>query len=47
MDLLKLYDKLVEDPELKDIAIDDIFRVAYAIFKLIASGECFYRDDFD
>ena len=45
MDVLKLCDKLFEDEELKDIPIDHIFRVAYAVLVLIAEGECFYRID--
>jgi hypothetical protein len=42
MDTLKLCDKLFEDDELKDIPIDYIFRVAYAVLSIIASGECFF-----
>lgn len=42
MDTLKLYDMLCENDELKDIPIDFIFRVAYALLSIIASGECFF-----
>ena len=47
MDVLKLYDKLMSDKDLRDIPIDYIFRVTLAIFTLIAEGDCFYNDDFD
>ena len=47
MDLMKLCDKLFEDEDLKDISLENIFRVAYAVLPIIASGESFYKDDFD
>ena len=47
MDVLKLCDKLFEDDDLKDIPLEMIFRVAYAVVSIIAEGECFYKDDFD
>ena len=47
MDVMKLCDKLFEDEELKDIPLEFIFRVAYAVVTIIAEGECFYKDDFD
>ena len=45
MDIEKLCDKLFEEKEIQDIPIDYVFRVAYAILKLISSGECFYKLD--
>ena len=47
MDVLKLCDKLIEDKDLQDIPCDYIFRVAYAVFAIIAKGECFYKDEFE
>lgn len=47
MDILKLCDKLFEDKDLHDIPIDYIFRVAKAVLSIIASGECFHKDEFD
>ena len=47
MDVLKLCDKLFEDEDLKDIPLEMIFRVAYAVVSIIAEGDCFYKDDFD
>lgn len=47
MDILKLCDALFEDEELKDIPLESIFRVAYAVLTIISKGDCFYKDDFD
>ena len=47
MDILKLFDKLSEDEDLKDIPSDYLFRVVCAVFALIANGKFFYKDDFD
>ena len=47
MDVLELCDQLFEDEDLKDIPIDYIFRVTYAVLTLIAEGKCFYSIDFD
>lgn len=42
MDVVKLFDLLLEDEEIKDIPQEIIFRVAYEVIALISSGECFY-----
>lgn len=47
MNILELCDRLFENEDLKDIPIDYIFRVAYAVLVLIAEGECFYKIDFE
>lgn len=47
MDILKLCDKLFEDSDLQDIPIDYIFRVVKAVITVMATGECFYKADFD
>ena len=47
MNILELCDKLFENEDLKDIPIDYIFRVVYAVLVLIAEGECFYKIDFE
>jgi hypothetical protein len=47
MNVLELCDKLFEDEDLKDIPMEMIFRVAFSVVKIIASGECFYKDDFE
>ena len=45
MDVVKLFDKLFEDEELRGIPLEYVFRVAYEVIILIASGECFYMVD--
>ena len=47
MDVLKLCDLLFDDEDLKDVPVEFIFRVAYAVVSLIASGECLYKTEFD
>ena len=43
MDVVKLFDLLLDSEELKDIPQEVIFRVAYEVITLISSGECFYQ----
>ena len=45
MDTVKLFDLLFEDEDLKDIPLDVIFRVAYAMLTIIAEGGVFYKID--
>ena len=45
MDILKLFDLLLDNEELKDIPMESIFRVAYEVLVLISSGDCFYLVD--
>lgn len=45
MDILKLFDLLFDSEELRDIPEEAIFRVAYELLTIIASGECFYLVD--
>jgi hypothetical protein len=45
MDIEKLCDKLFEDKDIQDIPIDYVFRVAYSIMKIIATGECFFKNE--
>ena len=47
MDVVKVTEKLFECEDLQDIPIEYIFRVAYAVFVIIAEGDCFYKVDFD
>ena len=42
MDMKKLCEIITSNPELHDIPLTHIFRVACAIFEAIDSGECFY-----
>ena len=45
MDTLKLFDMLFDNDELRDVPKEFIFRVAYELLNIIASGECFYKED--
>lgn len=42
MDVMKLFDMILDSEELKDIPKESIFRVAYEVLMIISSGECFY-----
>lgn len=45
MDMEKFCDKLIQDETLKDIPLSIVFRVAFSIFSIIDSGECFFNND--
>ena len=45
MDMEKLFDKLTDSKDIKDIPVDYIFRVTVAVFEIINSGDCFYKED--
>ena len=47
MNMKLLCDRLIEDETLKDIPLTVIFRVAFSIFEIINSGECFFQNDED
>lgn len=42
MDMKKLCEIITSRPDLHDIPLSHIFRVACAIFEVIDSGECFF-----
>ena len=44
MDMKKLYKKLLNTEEIKDIPIETICRVVVCLFEIINSGECFYKE---
>ena len=43
MDVVKLFDLLLDSEELKDIPQEVIFRVAYELISIMSTGECFYQ----
>ena len=47
MDIIKLFEKVIENDEVKDIPMLYVFTVVCAVVDAIGSGECFYRNDFD
>ena len=42
MNTEKLWDKLMEDENIKNIPLKDVIKVVIAVFEVINSGECFY-----
>ena len=47
MDTVKLIDLLLDDEELRDVPQETIFRVAYELISIMATGECFYKPMID
>lgn len=45
MNMEKLYKKLINMDDLKDVPIAQIFKVVVCVFEVIGSGECFYKED--
>jgi len=43
MDVVKLFDLLLDSEELKDVPQEIIFRVAYELISIMSTGECFYK----
>ena len=47
MDILKLFEKVMESEEVKCIPLVDVFTVICCVVDAISTGECFYKDDFE
>ena len=47
MDVLSLFEKVIEDDEIKDIPLMYVFRIVCSVVDAISTGECFYNNDFD
>ena len=47
MDVVKLFDLLLDNEEIRDIPQEIIFRVAYELISIMATGECFYHPMID
>lgn len=47
MDVLKLFEKVIKDDEVRDIPLMHVFTVICAVVDAISSGECFYKTEFD
>ena len=43
MNMEKFLDKLIQDETLEDIPVTYLLRVAFSVFAIINSGECFYE----
>ena len=42
MDTEKLWNKLMENENIKKIPLKDVIKVVIAVFEVINSGECYY-----
>ena len=47
MDIIKLFEKVLEDEDVKDIPLLYVFVVVCSVVDAIGSGECFYQTDFE
>ena len=47
MDVIKLFEKVLESEEVKDIPILYVFTVVCCVVDAIGSGECFYKTEYD
>ena len=47
MNVLSLFEKVIEDEEVKDIPLMYVFRIVCSVVDAIGTGECFYNNDFD
>ena len=45
MDTEKLWNKLIEDENIKNIPLKDVLKVVIAVFEAINSGECYYTNE--
>ena len=47
MDIVRLFEKVIEDEEVRDIPLMYVFTVVCCVVEAIGSGECFYDTEFD
>ena len=47
MDIIKLYEKVLESEEVKDIPKLYVLIVVSCVIDAIGTGECFYKNEFD
>ena len=45
MDIRKLYEKVIQNPEVHDIPLVHILTVLNVIIETIGDGECFYENE--
>ena len=45
MDIKKLYEKVIQSPEVHDIPLIHILAVLNRVMEIIGNGECFYKDE--
>ena len=47
MDVWDLFEKLLEEDNIRDIPVEYIVRIVFSVFSLIESGEVFYKHHYD
>lgn len=47
MDVWDLFEKLLEEDNIRDIPVEYIVRIVFSVFSLIESGEFFYKHHYD
>ena len=47
MDVLSLFEKVLQDEEVRDIPLMYVITVVCAVVDAISTGECFYSNDFE
>ena len=47
MDVIKLFEKVIESDEIRNIPLVYVFEVVCCVVDVISSGECFYNTEFD
>ena len=45
MDIKKLYEKVIQSPELHDIPLIHILTILNVVMETIGDGECFYENE--
>jgi len=45
MDIKKLYEKVIQSPEVHDIPMIHILTVLNVVLEIIGEGECFYENE--
>ena len=47
MDIKKLYEKVIQSPDVHDIPLTHILAVLNCVIEVIGEGECFYKIEGD
>jgi len=47
MDVIKLFEKVLEDEEVQGIPLLYVLTVVISVVDAISTGECFYNSDFE
>lgn len=47
MDIIRLFEKVIESDDIKDIPLIYVFEVVCCVIDVIGSGECFYKTEYE